>query len=372
MPHYFSLTVAGLILMTLATVSAFRVGRNLVLDLRPVLQAALFVALCWQAAFVSAKEPELLELSGDLAVHDPVMAKENGTYYLFATGGFRGQGIVSKFTSPDMREWSRAGTALDKLPGWVAAEIPKARNAWAPDISYFDGKYHLYYSLSSFGVNHSAIALATNRTLDPDSPDYQWQDQGLVVSSRPGDDDFNAIDPNAIVESDDRVWLAWGSFWGGVMMRQLDPKTGKLSAANTSLYKLAARPRQGKHKTPPVEGAIEAPFIIRHGQHWYLFVSWDFCCRGARSDYKVVVGRAEEVTGPYRDRDGKSMSDGGGTLILEAATDKWRGAGHPAVYREDGVDFLLFHAYSATNGRSRLQISTIEWDGGWPSVARLP
>ena len=92
--------------------------------------------------------------------------------------------------------------------------------------------------------------------------------------------------------------------------------------------------------TPPVEGAIEAPFIVQHGNDWYLFVSWDFCCRGPNSDYKVVVGRAEQVTGPYRDRDGKLLSEGGGTLILEAATDQWRGAGHPAIYREGDVDYL--------------------------------
>jgi arabinan endo-1,5-alpha-L-arabinosidase len=320
----------------------------------------------------TAEEPKLLELTGDLAVHDPAMAKEGDTYYLFCTGGFRNRGVVSEFTSTDMQHWVRVGTVFPALPEWAAGEVPKARNAWAPDISYFDGEYHLYYSLSSFGVNDSAIALATNKTLDPNTPDYKWVDEGLVVRSRPKEDDFNAIDPNVVVESDEKVWLAWGSFWGGIMLRQLDPATGKLSSENTELYKLAARPRTGKHQTPPVEGAIEAPFIVRRGDHWYLFVSWDFCCRGARSDYKVVVGRADRVTGPYRDREGKLMSDGGGTLILEAATDQWRGAGHEAVYREEGVDYLLFHAYSATTGRSRLQISTINWEDGWPHVARLP
>ena len=325
----------------------------------------------WPSAAVLADEPQLLELAGELAVHDPVMIKQDGTYYLFCTGGFRGQGIVSIFTSRDMHSWTRAGTALRELPKWVAQEVPKARNAWAPDISFYNGKYHLYYSLSSFGVNHSAIGLATNRTLDPDSPDYQWIDEGLVIRSRPGDDDFNAIDPNLVIENEDRVWLTWGSFWGGIMMRQLDPQTGKPSAENPTLYKLAARPRVDEHQTPPVEGAIEAPFIVRHGDYWYMFVSWDFCCRGARSDYKVVVGRSFEVTGPYVDRDGKPLPDGGGTLILAAATDHWRGAGHPAVYRENGVDYLLFHAYAADTGRSRLQISTIAWEDGWPRLAQL-
>lgn len=324
------------------------------------------------SANLNAAEPELLELTGDLGVHDPALIKAGDTYHLFATGGRRNRGVVSRFTSPDMRQWSRAGTVFPELPPWVADEVPKARNAWAPDISFFDDKYHLYCSLSSFGVNHSAIALATNKSLDPSSRDYQWVDEGMVVRSRPGEHDFNAIDPNVVVASDGRVWLSWGSFWGGIMMRELDRHTGKLSTENTTLYKLAGRPRTGEHVTPPVEGAIEAPFIVRHGEYWYLFVSWDFCCRGAKSDYKVVVGRAKEVTGPYFDRAGKPMTKGGGTLILEAATDLWRGAGHPAVFRDEGTDYLIVHAYSAKNGRSQLQISTIDWQDDWPRVARLP
>ena len=76
----------------------------------------------------------------------------------------------------------------------------------------------------------------------------------------------------------------WGSFWGGIMMRRLDPQTGKPMAGDDTIYTLAARPRTGKHETPPVEGTIEAPFIVRHGDDWYMFVSWDFCCRGARSN----------------------------------------------------------------------------------------
>jgi arabinan endo-1,5-alpha-L-arabinosidase len=258
------------------------------------------------------------------------------------------------------------------LPEWVAAEVPKARNAWAPDISYFGGKYHLYYSLSSFGVNDSAIALATNATLDQASPDYKWVDEGEVVASHAGQDDFNAIDPNLAIESDGKLWLCWGSFWGGIKMRQIDPSSGKLSNHNETLYSLASRPRHDPHQTPPVEGAIEAPFLVQHGDHWYLFASYDFCCRGAKSDYKVRVGRSAAITGPYLDKDGQSLTDGGGSLVVEAASDSWHGAGHEAVLHDGDTDYLLFHAYSAETGRPRLQISTISWDDGWPSVAQLP
>jgi arabinan endo-1,5-alpha-L-arabinosidase len=324
------------------------------------------------SSIVNAAPPTLLDLSGDLMVHDPAIIKAGDTYYLFCTGGFRGQGIVPIRTSPDMRHWTRAGFALDRLPDWVAQEVPKARNAWAPDISFFNGKYHLYYSLSSFGVNDSAIALATNETLDPNIASYKWVDEGLVVRSRAGQDDFNAIDPNLVIEDEKNVWLNWGSFWGGIKMRRIDPGTGKPSDADSTLYSIASRPRMNPHQTPPVEGAIEAPFLVHRGEYWYLFVSFDFCCRGAKSDYKVVVGRSSSITGPYLDKNDKPMSEGGGSLVVEAATDNWHGAGHEAVLQEDGKDFLLFHAYSATTGMPRLQISTMDWEDGWPRVAPLP
>ena len=142
------------------------------------------ISLVWIGAFAAAAQPELLSLSGDLTVHDPALIKAGDEYYLFCTGGFRGQGIVPIRKSSDLRKWETDGFVFRELPAWVADEVPKARNAWAPDISHFGGKYHLYYSLSSFGVNDSAIALATNTTLDREDPDYKWVDEGLVLRSR--------------------------------------------------------------------------------------------------------------------------------------------------------------------------------------------
>jgi arabinan endo-1,5-alpha-L-arabinosidase len=335
-----------------------------------LLLAGLFAAACHGLA--AGAEPELLVLSGELRVHDPVMTKSGDAYYLFATSGRRDRGIIPIHIASDMRHWTRAGFVFDRLPAWAAKEVPRARGAWAPDISFFNGKFHLYYSLSSFGVNDSAIGLATNTTLNPSDPAYKWIDEGQVIRSRAGEDDFNAIDPNLVIEDTSNMWLAWGSFWGGIMMRRIDPRTGKLSADDVTLHKLAVRAGPDEQERTAANRAIEAPFIVRRGDHWYLFVSWDFCCRGARSNYKVVIGRSSNVIGPYVDKESKRLSDGGGSLILEAATGHWRGAGHPAVYHENGTDYVLFHAYSADNGRSRLHISTIVWDDGWPRVAALP
>src|SRR5690606_1821910 len=138
-----------------------------------------------------------------------------------------------------------------------------------------------------FGRNRSVIGLATNKTLDSASDEYEWVDEGLVVESV-ASDDYNCIDPNLILDADGVPWLAFGSFWSGIKMRRLDHETGKPSEEDTTLYSLARRRVNS--------GSVEAPFIIRKGDFYYMFVSFDFCCRGTDSTYHVTVGRSESVT----------------------------------------------------------------------------
>jgi arabinan endo-1,5-alpha-L-arabinosidase len=128
------------------------------------------------------------------------------------------------------------------------------------------------------------------------------------------------------------------------------------------LYDLATRFENSR--------SVEAPFIIRKGDYYYLFVSFDFCCRGVESTYRVMVGRSEVVTGPYVDQDGKPMLEGGGTQVT-FPTSRWRGPGHNAILQENGEEKIVYHAYDATlNGIPTLRIQTLEWDDdGWPSVA---
>ncbi len=311
---------------------------------------------------------QLLALHGDVeGVHDPAIIREGGTYYVFCTGGRPGGGVIPIRTSSDMTTWKLAGYVFEKLPDWAAKEIPKARGAWAPDISFYNGRYQLYYAVSTFGSRNSAIGLATNATLDPGSPNYRWVDEGMVLRSYQDKDDWNAIDPNLFIENKHSVWLDWGSFWGGIKMRRLDPETGKPAENDTTVYSLSSRPR-----TPPIGGSVEAPFLIRHGGWFYLFVSFDRCCRGVNSTYNVVVGRSKKVTGPYVDKSGKPMTEGGGSVVIAAQTANWHGAGHEAVLQEKRADYLVFHTYDGKTGRPFLQIETMEWVDGWPRVAPLP
>jgi len=302
-----------------------------------------------------------LELTGTIRrVHDPAIIKAEDAYYVFSTGS----GIPIR-KSTDLIDWELPFPAkvFGSVPAWGREMIPGQNDIWAPDISYYNDKYHLYYSVSTFGKNRSVIGLATNTTLNAEEEAYEWVDEGLVLESV-ASDNYNAIDPNLVLDVDGNPWLAFGSFWSGIKMRRLDYATGKPSAEDTTLYSLAQRMVNS--------GAIEAPFIIRKGDFYYLFVSFDFCCRGVDSTYHVRVGRSENITGPYIDRDGVEMLEGGGTQVT-FPTERWRGPGHNSILQENGMEYIVYHAYDAENqGVFTLRIDPLAWDEeGWPSISGL-
>jgi arabinan endo-1,5-alpha-L-arabinosidase len=337
--------------------------------MRPLPLAPLLLLLLVAQA-VTAQAPRALALSGDYPVtHDPSIARDGETYYVFATSTRSSEGQLPIRCSTDLQAWKICGHVFDQIPAWIHETSPKTRDLWAPDISFFQGKYHLYYAYSSFGSNNSGIALATNESLDPKSPKYQWKDEGLVLKSSAGDD-FNAIDPNLVIDKKGAAWLSFGSFWGGIKMRRIDPVTGKLSTSDSQLYSLAKRvapamPEAPKPGLPANWQAIEAPFIVRHGGYFYLFVSFDLCCRGTKSTYRTMVGRSKHVTGPYVDVDGKPMLEDGGTQIL-SPNNRWIGPGGESVLLRPESDLIVFHAYDAATGKPALQISTLTWEHGWP------
>lgn len=299
-------------------------------------------------------------------VHDPVIIRQDSNYYIFCTGFG-----ISVFTSKDMKHWTQLKPVFDKAPEWAVKAIPSFRgHIWAPDISYHNGQYYLYYAVSAFGKNTSCIGVATNKTLDPNSKEFKWVDQGKVIQSVPGRDMWNAIDPNLIIDEKNNPWLVFGSFWNGIKIVRLDSTLTAVAEPET-WYTVASRVRD-RVLPDSVAGdaAIEAPFIYKHGKYYYLFVSFDYCCRGEKSTYKMMVGRSENVYGPYVDRNGVPMNLGGGSTLKEGDK-KWYGLGHNAVAAFNGNDYLIYHAYDAGDGgRSKLQIEKINWWNDWPAVGR--
>ncbi len=180
----------------------------------------------------------------------------------------------------------------------------------------------------------------------------------ISVWTRAQTDNFNAIDPNLVTDQDGQRWLVFGSFWSGIKMRRIDSTTGKLAADDTTLYSLASRPGST---------AIEGAYITFHDGYYYLFVSFDFCCRGVDSTYRIMVGRSSTITGPYVDRDAKPMLEGAASQVL-AGSSRWRGPGHNSIFIENGVYWLVYHAYDADlNGSPVLHIEALQWDkDGWP------
>ncbi|QNA42692.1 arabinan endo-1,5-alpha-L-arabinosidase [Lacibacter sediminis] len=299
-------------------------------------------------------------------VHDPVMIKEGSTYYLFCTGFG-----ISVFSSTDLQNWKKEKPVFATAPQWAVDAVPGYRgHTWAPDISYYNGKYYLYYSVSTFGKNGSCIGVAVNKTLNPSSPDFKWEDLGKVIQSFPGKDQWNAIDPNLIVDEKNVPWLSFGSFWSGLKLVKLNSDL-KTLAQPEQVVSIAARTK-GSGTDSSGGNAIEAPFIFKKGEYYYLFASWDYCCRGEKSNYKVVVGRSKQVTGPYLDKNSVTMTSNGGTLVLEGDAKEWFGAGHNAVYHVDDKDYIVYHGYDALDkGRSKLLINELAWDKeGWPTLKK--
>lgn len=316
---------------------------------------------CYSGVFLNAQE-----YVKEVPVHDPVMTKSNGTYYLFATG--RG---ISVWSSPDMVQWKKEAPVFSEPPNWSLDINPGFKNhIWAPDINFHNGQYYLYYSVSAFGKNTSAIGLAVNKTLDPTSPDFQWVDKGIVIQSVPGRDLWNAIDPNLVFDDEGTPWFNFGSFWNGMKLVRLGDDLKTVQIGPEDWYTISRRNRSfDRDDRNAGDGAVEAPFIFKKDGWYYLFVSFDYCCRGVNSTYKVVVGRSNNVKGPYLDKEGNSMFEGGGSLVIEGNED-WHGVGHNSAYTFDGKDYLIFHGYDAHDeGKSKLLIREIKWDGeNWPIV----
>ena len=306
-------------------------------------------------------------------VHDPSLARrEDGTYVVFDTDVpfLRSEHAVEMRCSRDLQEWHGCGYVFARMPAWVEQEFPEVARAgqgvWAPDISYFGGSWHLYYAVSTLGSQHSAIALATTPTLDPQDPRYGWTDHGAVLRSDAGQD-FNAIDANVLVEpgSPARVWLNYGSFWSGIYQQELDPATGRLHPGSIR-YHLAEQPRDRG-------GAIEGAAMATHNGWYYLFASVGLCCDIPieRDTYREIVGRSRSVHGPFMAEDGSPLLRGGGTVLLESDA-RWLAPGGGSISQsaDEASTLIAFHALDRRrNGALDLWVERVAWSEDWPVLA---
>ena len=334
------------------------------------LSELLFVMSCGGGSYSPPSTPpaggvlDSYKLAGNVAPeHDPSIIRQGNTYYAFTTDAPGTLGLPIR-CSTDTINWWLCGQIFLAMPAWAAAKIPGSPNFWAPDVSYFNGHYHVYYAVSVFGQQISVIGLATNTTLDATDPAYQWIDQGDVMESHAGDS-FNTIDPNILVDADGSVWMSYGSYWDGIFQRQIDPHTGKLLASNSRNYHLAQRTNVAGD---PIEGSSQ----IRHGNYYYLFVSIDYCCMPslAQDNYQIAVGRSPSPHGPFVDQSGVDMLQGGLTVLL-AGNSAWSAPGGQTAYHDSvtGNDLIVFHALNLQqNGLDYLWVNRLAWVNDWPVI----
>ena len=301
-------------------------------------------------------------------VLDPSIIRQGSTYYAFSTdvAGYPGNGNIPVHCSQDKINWVSCGSVFPNgMPDWIPRKVPGVVGLWAPDISYFNGEYHLYYNGSKLHTQETVIGLATNTTLDPSAPDSKWVDRGMVIQSKKGDD-FNALDPTILVDSDKSVWLTYGSYWSGIKQRQIDAVTGMPLTSNPTRYDLATRPGVPHN---PIEGAS----LVHHGSYYYLFVSVDYCCEqnNADNNYKQAVGRSLSPHGPFVDEAGARMMNGGGTVLLKGDR-TWNAPGGGTAFfdSESGESLIVFHAHNLDKSNTPYQwVKTLKWENNWPAIA---
>lgn len=311
--------------------------------------AVLFLLMLFSGGFSA------YALHGTYGVHDPSSIIKCGeTYWIFSTGN----GIYTIY-SKDLIKWTAGTTPFTPgtYPSWVKSYVPDfGGHFWAPECFYMNGKYYLYYSCSSWGSRNSCIGLLTNESLDPASTDYSWKDEGMVIYSTESNN-YNCIDPAVFRDDVGKIWMTFGSHWDGIKMVELDSVYG--DTMNETIYSLASK---GDYKA-------EASYIINHGDYYYLFVNHGQCCDGVNSTYYITMGRSASPTGPYLDKSGKDLYQGGGTTVL-STSGNYIGPGCLGYYKEDITEWITYHYYDGDKGgQATLCVAGVKWDDNdWPII----
>lgn len=295
-------------------------------------------------------------LTGTLGIADPsTVVKCNGVYYVYGTGG---GGLSSK----DRKNWTGVGYTPATSQSWWNVH---GGDMWAPDVTYKNGIYYCYYSVSAWMNFNSAVGLTTNPTLDSTAANYKWTDQGMVIDSIQAADGgamVNVIDPSTFTDDNGKWYLAFGSFQGGVRLVELNPATGQL----------LADPPAPTHIT---NQAGEALAVAHWKSYYYYAISQGTCCAGMKSTYYISYARATNVTGPYTTKSGAGFLSGNVEKLLYGSDNSSATSGVVAVgvggFFWDGsavLDtlFMDYMAYTAPSGNTFLNIKPLYADtGGW-------
>ncbi|KAF2825176.1 endo-1,5-alpha-L-arabinosidase [Ophiobolus disseminans] len=287
--------------------------------------------------------------------HDPALIRrDDGTYFRFSTGAKIAIHSAPSITGP----WTYKGAAI---PAGSKINLKGKDDLWAPDVTKVGDTYYLYYSVSSFGVQDSAIGVATSKDLT------KWTDLGATGIASKAGKNYNAID-SALYWDGSKFVMSFGSFWNDLFVVNMANPPAKTSG--TAATNIAFKP-EGEH-------AQEAPFIAKNGNYHYLFFSVGKCCgfdanRPAKGqEYKIQVCRSTSATSGFVDKAGKKCTEGGGTTVLESHG--WvYGPGGQGVLYDPSLGPVLYYHYVDTrigygDGQKKFGINKIDFSSGWPVV----
>ena len=290
---------------------------------------------------------------------DPTVIRTDEGFYLYATQ--TNSYWIPIYFSKDLVNWEFKRSAFRKATRPTEDVLPGGGAFWAPEIRYINGKYVLYFSWAKWGdgsISYTAVATS-------DSPVGDFLNAKPLLIT----DDFgsNCIDQFYYPE-DSKKYMFVGSF-NGIYVTELtdDGLSVKRGADGKPVLKKQVCGR-----------AFEGTNIYKKGKYYYLFASINNCCpnNGMDSKYKVVVGRSENLLGPYVDRKGKDMLDNSWELVLEGDGETFFGPGHNSIIIPDdaGTDWMIYHSYVKENGAvgGRLgMLDRIVWSAdGWPTIKK--
>ncbi|KAJ5396413.1 Glycoside hydrolase family 43 [Penicillium cosmopolitanum] len=295
--------------------------------------------------------------SGSCNVHDPslIQRSSDGTYFRFSTGNKISYASASSIKGP----WTAIGSVV---PAGSSIDLDGNDDLWAPDAQLVNGVYYVYYAVSTFGSQNSAIGLATSDTMNLNS----WTDKGTTGISSSSSKAYNAIDPN-LINVDGTYYMNFGSFWHDLYQAPMNSAATKVASSSYNI----AYDSSGTH-------AQEGAYMYKYGSYYYLFYSSGICCGydtsrpASGAEYKIKVCRSTSATGNFVDKSGTACTSGGGTVVLESHGTVY-GPGGQGVFTDSSLGPVLYYHYVDTtvgyaDSQKLFGWNTIDFSSGWPVV----